>query len=100
MTTSSAAPFADEVHRLRLASANGEPAEVIHELTTDLVAAMERAGLHETARGARRTAATLPPMFGLQAGFDRARQPWWRRRRWTSPDYRTRADLYRSDVPF
>lgn len=87
--------------RLDEARANGEPVEVIYELAMDMANAIEtELGDPRVAAEARATARTLLPMFGMQAERDRAQQPWWRRKRWQPPDYRTRADLYRSDLPF
>ncbi len=87
--------------RLQEARANHESPEVMYELMMDIAAAIELLGCPTEAAEYRRVASTMIPMFGMQAETDRPKRRWWQRKTdWVPPDYRSRADLYRSDVPF
>lgn len=82
---------------LRRAGAARESPECLHELILDVASALAAEGATSQAARARESAMTLVPMFGMQADSDRRAQRWWRRRRWQPPDYRARADLYRTE---
>ena len=82
--------------RMSAATAAGEPAEVVHALMMDVVAAIDLAGVDSV--NARQVASTLVPMFGLHAQHERQRLPWWRRRKYQPPDYAARVQAYREGV--
>lgn len=82
--------------RMSAAVAAEEPAEVVHALMLDVVAAIDLAGVDSAS--ARQAASTLVPMFGRHARHERNRLPWWRRRKYQPPDYAARVQAYREGV--